>query len=117
MPSLGIYCPSARRPKPGDPAVPAGTHLAYKRRGHVLAELAITVAIIGVLAVIGWGTLSRQLPTYRMMRTGRLLQTDLQQLRTLSVATSREARVRLVAGDGALDPWADGVGQWELQYN
>lgn len=115
MPNMGIYCPSVSGPNAGDPRVPAGTHFAYNRRGHVLAELAITIAIIGLLAAIGWGTLSRQLPTYRMMRTGRLLQTDLQQLRTLSVATSREARLRLIEGDATLDPWADGVGRWEMQ--
>ena len=54
MPNMGIYCPSVSGPNAGDPRVPAGTHFAYNRRGHVLAELAITIAIIGLLAAIGY---------------------------------------------------------------
>lgn len=83
--------------------------------GHTLVELVFAVAIVGIVGAIGVGILRDQLVTWRLMRTGRLLQNDLHHLRALSVSTNRQARLLFEAADATLDPDGDSVGRWELQ--
>lgn len=92
-----------------------GMDLANKRSGHTLLELAVALAIVGILAGIGWTFIQPQVDRFRMMRAARLLQSDLQMMRAMAIATSRETRVKFIASDAALDPEDVQVGEWNLQ--
>lgn len=94
---------------------PAGTFFAYNRRAHSLVELAIAVAVVAVLAGIGWGVFQDRFTTYRMLDVARMLQSDLATLRSLAIDTNREARVHFVEADTAMDPDDAQHGAWELQ--
>ncbi|MFN7147807.1 MAG: Tfp pilus assembly protein FimT/FimU, partial [Myxococcota bacterium] len=92
-----------------------GTDLANWRSGHTLVELAVAIAVVGVLAAMGWWSVQDEVDRFRMMKAARLLQSDLQALRALAIASNRETRIVFTAADAALDPNADQVGAWLLQ--
>ncbi len=92
-----------------------GMDLANTRSGHTLVELAVAIAIVGILAAVGWSNLQPQVDRFRMMRAARLLQSDLQMMRAMAISTSRETRVHFTAADAALDPDDVQVGEWSLQ--
>jgi len=78
-------------------------------------ELGIIVAILGILAAIGWYSTQSTLDRYRMMKTARTLQMDIQNLRALAINTGRQTRLKLLESDSALDPYDVQVGAWLLQ--
>jgi len=90
-------------------------HRPHSRGGHTLAELALVVSLLAVLAMIGWSSARDQVAASRLMSAARLFQSDVQGLRALAVATNREARVVLTEADAALDPTEPQVGMWLLQ--
>ena len=92
-----------------------GSVLACQTGGHTLVELAVAIAIVGILAGIGWTSLQPLLDRYRMMKTARMLHADIQNLRNIAIATNRETRLKLVEADSALDPGEPQVGAWLLQ--
>jgi len=94
---------------------PCGSLLAYFRAGHTLVELAVAIAIVGILAGIGWTRIQPQVDRYRMMKAARLLHADLQSLRALAIATNRETRLHFLLADTALDPDDVQLGEWLLQ--
>lgn len=75
----------------------------------------MALAVIAVLAAIGWYSGRDQIDRYRMMKAARTLHADLVSLRTLAVSTNREARILFVASDEALDPADVQSGEWLLQ--
>ena len=109
--SFPIASPSAR----AKPHHSSGTFFAFHARGHTLVELAIALAVIGVLVGIGWGVFIDRVTTYRMYSVGRMLQTDLTTLRSLAIDTNREARLHFVEADVAMDPTDVQLGAWDLQ--
>ncbi len=120
---LGTFFPSCVEPV-GSSATYSpkcrGTILASKNKrrgaGHTLVEIAIALSVLAIIASIGFFSLSGTLSRYRFMKTARLLQTDLQTMRSLAISTSRQTRVHLLAADTALgDVDSPQVGAWELQ--
>lgn len=84
--------------------------------GFTLIELAVVLAVIGVLAAVGWGTVGDLIPRFKLVRAARQLEGDIATLRNLAIARNTEARLLLVAADpDAADPDAPAVGQWTLQ--
>lgn len=78
-------------------------------------EIAVALAIVSVLAAMGWWAVGEEVDRYRMMKSARLLHSDLQELRALAIATNRETRILFVAADAAMDPADAQVGEWLLQ--
>jgi prepilin-type N-terminal cleavage/methylation domain-containing protein len=92
-----------------------GPVLARKKAGHTLVELAAALAVLGILAAMGWWSLQEEVSRYRMMRAARMLQSDLQELKTLAVSTNRQTRLVFLVADSTLDPYDVQVGEWLLQ--
>jgi prepilin-type N-terminal cleavage/methylation domain-containing protein len=84
------------------------------RRGFTLLELVVVLAIIGIVAAIGWGSTRSHLPRFRMITASKQLKSDLMKLRNLSVSTGRETRITFTGSPGACaDPESWG-GSWQL---
>ncbi len=92
-----------------------GSDLASSRLGHTLVELAVAIAIVGILAGMGWTNIQPEVDRFRMMKAARLLHSDIQSLRALAIATNRETRIVFLAADDALDPADTQAGAWRLQ--
>jgi type II secretory pathway pseudopilin PulG len=75
----------------------------------------VAIAIVGILAGMGWYAIQDEVDRYRMMKAARLLQSDIQSLRTLAITTNRETRILFIGADAALDPADVQVGEWLLQ--
>jgi prepilin-type N-terminal cleavage/methylation domain-containing protein len=115
MPQVGKKFPSGRPRARLNRGFRRGPVLAIRKDGHTLVELAVAIAIVGIFAAIGWGEIQEQVDRYRMMKAARMLHSDIQSLRATAIADNREMRLRLVAGDSALDPSAPQIGEWQLQ--
>lgn len=75
----------------------------------------MAIAIVGVLAGMGWSTIQPEVDRFRMLKAARMLHADLQSLRATAIATNRETRIVFTDADDALDPAADQAGAWLLQ--
>lgn len=80
-----------------------------------MVELAVVIAIIGVLAAIGMYSGRQQIAQYRLMSAARLLQSDIQGLRATAISTNRQTRLLLIEADAAMDPQEAQIGAWLLQ--
>jgi len=114
-PQVGKEFPDRPLHNRAKPRFRRGTILAFRRRAHSLVELAIAVAVVAVLAGIGWGVFQDRFTTYRMLDVARMLQSDLVTLRALAIDTNREARVHFLTADTAMDADDTQHGSWELQ--
>lgn len=86
------------------------------RRGLTLIEIAIVVAIIGVLAAIGFGSIREALPRYRTRQAALQFAGEVDRLRTLAIMNNRYYRVWLVEYDDApTNPGTNSVGRYMLQ--
>ena len=85
------------------------------RAGFTLPEVMMVIAITAVLVAIGWYTAQDSIARNRMIRVARMLQSDIQLLRTMAITTNREARLKLVHADTDLDPGSAQQGEWLLQ--
>jgi len=92
-----------------------GTFLACTRVGSTLVEIAVVVAIVSVLAAIGWGLFQDRVTSHRMIGVSKMLYNDIVTLRSLAVDSNRETRLLLVEGDEQLDPEDAQHGAWRLQ--
>lgn len=86
-----------------------------RRRGFTLLEIAVVVAVLGIMAAVGYGSIRDQLPRYRMIRAAKELEQDIENLRMEAILANRETRILLVEADpDPSDPSSYG-GAWELQ--
>jgi len=85
------------------------------RRGFTLIEVVIAIVIVGVLAALGFASMSSDLPRYRLIRTSRELRSDLMHLRNLAIQSNRETRLRLSASGGDCADVEVGGGAWALE--
>ncbi len=81
-----------------------------------MVELAIVIALVGLLAAVGWGSIRPLLPRYRMIQVSKQLKNDLAGLRVLAIEQNRETRLLLEASDTSwTDPASPQAGRWLLQ--
>ncbi|MBI5745631.1 MAG: GspH/FimT family protein [Nitrospirae bacterium] len=64
-------------------------------KGFTIIELMIVVAIIGIIAAIGFVSLTKQIPHYRLNGSVRDLVSDLRWARTLAIASGEKVNLRL----------------------
>lgn len=93
----------------------AAPSFARLRSGHTLLEIAIALAIVGVLAAMGMSAFREQVARYRLFQTARQLHSDLLYLKAEAIASNREMRLLLVEADVAMAPGDDQAGAWYLQ--
>ena len=86
-----------------------------RRSGFTLIEVAIVVALIGVLAAIGYGSTRDQMPRYRLIRAAKGLKSDLVNLKNLAVLTNRETRMLMISSPGDCGDIEAYGGEWHLQ--
>jgi len=82
------------------------------RRGFTLIEVLIAISIVTITAMIGWGSMDRNLPRFRLMSASKGLKADLMTLQHLAVQTNRETRLRLIDSAGACED----VNTWGGRY-
>lgn len=85
------------------------------RSGFTLVEVAIVVALMGVLAAIAYGSTRDQMPRYRLIRAAKGLKSDLVNLKNLAVLTNRETRMVMVSSPGDCGDTDAYGGEWYLQ--
>lgn len=73
------------------------------------------LAVLAVMAAIGWSSMRGQLPRFRTVQASKQLKADLIDMRELAVRTNRETRLRLVESGGDCTSGEDWGGIWELQ--
>jgi type II secretory pathway pseudopilin PulG len=83
-------------------------------RSFTLFEVIIATSILGIVALIGWGSMQAQLPRFRMVRAARTFKSDLMNIRSLAVHTNRETRLRLTRAGGDCDDGLSWGGAWEM---
>jgi prepilin-type N-terminal cleavage/methylation domain-containing protein len=87
-----------------------------QRMGFTLIEVCAVLALIAVLAALGYQNLNKMMPRYRMMQTAKELRADLMGLRMSAIQNNRQTRLLLVDSDGDWEsPGSANVGHWKLQ--
>jgi prepilin-type N-terminal cleavage/methylation domain-containing protein len=84
-------------------------------RGFSLVELAIVVAIVGILAAVGGTMLTDGIPTWRTRQAAREFSASLNTCRQMAIAQGVQYRVRLVDFDPALDSDSESIGSWYVE--
>lgn len=75
--------------------------------GHALIEMAIVVAVLGVLCLLAASDHLRQVPRYRLQRTTEQVGTALRAARMCAVSENRAVRVRFERDPARCAAWAD----------
>lgn len=85
------------------------------RSGVTLLEIAIVVAILGIVAGMAGTSLTRTLPSWRTRRAANQMVSQINMCRQLAVAQNMRCRVRLVRFDADLDDRGANVGEYYLE--
>ena len=85
------------------------------RRGVTLLEIAIVLAIIGILAAIAGTMLTQTIPSWRTRRAAREFSATLNQCRQLAIAQGVEYRVRMASADPDLGGSGGSVGVYYIE--
>ena len=84
------------------------------RRGVTLLELAIVVAIVGIMAALAGTMLTETLPSWRTRQAARQFSSDVMKVRALAIAQDVQYRVRLDQYDADLED-TTGIGAYYLE--
>ncbi len=93
--------------------VPAD-RIMRKRRGVTLVEIAIVIAIIGILAAIGAGMLTETMPKWRTRRAALDFVAQVNQARAMAISDSVQYRIHVITTDS--DPTSgDNEGEYSVE--
>ncbi|MDP2317671.1 MAG: GspH/FimT family pseudopilin [Pseudomonadota bacterium] len=95
--------------------MPLGQARRQRRGGVTLVEIAIVIAIIGILAAVAGTLLNDTLPSWRTRRASRELSAALNQCRQLAIAQGVEYRVRMADSDPDLNGSSESVGSYFIE--
>ena len=84
------------------------------QRGYTLIEVAFVLAILGVVAALGWSNMNDFFPRLHMQQSAKDIKMDLMMLRKIAVETNRETRIRFLSHGGSCAATSVGGGSWEL---
>ncbi len=73
--------------------------IMHRRRGVTLVEIAIVIAIIGILAAIGAGMLTQTMPKWRTRRAALDFVAQVNQVRAMAIADSVQYRIHIITTD------------------
>jgi prepilin-type N-terminal cleavage/methylation domain-containing protein len=93
---------------------PAGA-AARGRRGVSLLEIAIVVAIVGILAAVAGTMLTDTIPSWRTRRAAKEFASTLNKCRQLAISQGVEYRVRMAAYDTGLDASSVSTGAYFVE--
>jgi prepilin-type N-terminal cleavage/methylation domain-containing protein len=91
---------------------------AERRRGtrrFTLLELVVTIALVSIIASIGWVSTRDQLPRYRLQKAAKLMKNDVELVRHEAIFRGKEARLVLQQSGGTCDASTPATGAWLLQ--
>lgn len=94
--------------------LPRRLSVRRQRRGVTLVEIAIVVAIVGILAAIGNAYLTPMLPSWRARKAAKEFASKIDYARSLAVAERNPYRVRIDAWDTDLDDPKSYVGAYSI---
>jgi prepilin-type N-terminal cleavage/methylation domain-containing protein len=86
-----------------------------ERRAFTLLELVVTIALVSIIAGIGWVSTRDQLPRYRLQKAAKLFKSDVDQVRNEAIYRGKETRIALRRSGGPCDGTAPAAGAWLLQ--
>ena len=87
----------------------------HHRDGFTIIEVVIVVAILVAIASIGWGSLSSQMPRFRMLRAAKEMKSDIETLRMKAISSGHETKLVMESYDEDLDTVDSYGGSWRLQ--
>jgi len=92
------------------------TGARHARVGFSLLELAITIAILGILAAVAAPSLSRYIGRYRLNTATQRLAEHITLCRTMAISSNREYAIQFLEADGELvgGDWRDNVGAYRF---
>ncbi|MCB9746425.1 MAG: prepilin-type N-terminal cleavage/methylation domain-containing protein [Alphaproteobacteria bacterium] len=91
-------------------------HRPSPQRGFTLIEIVVVLALISVMAAVGFSSVRHLIPRFRMIQVARDLDGDIANLRNTAIGQNRETRLLLVEAD---ESWSEdssnNAGAWLLQ--
>jgi prepilin-type N-terminal cleavage/methylation domain-containing protein len=82
------------------------------RSGFTLVELAIVVALVGILSALGINAMAEQLPRWRTIQATRDFTNLVQECRALAIRSGRECSIWLLGADPAPDSLSSQGGEY-----
>ncbi len=89
--------------------------LSSARRGVTLVEIAIVIAIFGIMAMMASQSMVGMVPSWRTKRAAKEFMVHLQQARDLAIAEGVEYRIRVDTFDTDLADGEDNIGSYYIE--
>ena len=68
-----------------------------------MLEIMIAISIVAITAAIGWGSMEKHMPRFRLISSAKGMKADFMMVQSLAVQTNRETRLRLVDSAGSCE--------------